>query len=82
MLSLLSIRPCFFPKVPIKGLNLTNVVESAADKTLILKFDVLLGVLDTLEAIEVSRWDQKLQDKDYEDLITFIANSRCIKTAR
>ena len=62
-------------------MKLTSVVESVADKTLFLKSDVLLGVLDTLEAIEVSRWDQQLQDKDYEDLITFIANSRCIKTA-
>ncbi|PIK48048.1 hypothetical protein BSL78_15083 [Apostichopus japonicus] len=46
-----------------KCLKLSDVVEKITEKALILKADVSLGVLNTLRAIEVNRWDQKLINK-------------------
>lgn len=69
-------------KVPIKHLVLTDVVEAVTSKNLLLKYGVSLGILDTLEAIKVNRWDQKLSDADYKDLPLFIANNRNIEAAK
>ncbi|PIK35643.1 hypothetical protein BSL78_27530 [Apostichopus japonicus] len=62
-------------KIPIKCLKLSDVVEKITEKALILKADVSLGVLNTLRAIELNRWDQKLIEQDYEDLIKFITQN-------
>ncbi|XP_071842517.1 uncharacterized protein [Apostichopus japonicus] len=69
-------------KIPIKCLKLSHVVEEITEKALILKADVSLGVLNTLRAIEVNRWDQKLAGEDYEDLIKFIINNEKVEVAR
>ncbi|XP_071843403.1 uncharacterized protein [Apostichopus japonicus] len=68
-------------KVPIKRLKFSDVVEKVTDKALVLQDDVWLGILETLEAIEMDRWDQKLIDKDYEDLIKFILNCKHVNAA-
>ncbi|XP_071843394.1 uncharacterized protein [Apostichopus japonicus] len=68
-------------KVPIKRLKFSDVVEKVTDKALVLKDHVWLGILETLEAIEIDRWDQKLIDKDYEDLLKFILNCRHVNAA-
>ncbi|PIK54132.1 putative NACHT, LRR and PYD domains-containing protein 10-like [Apostichopus japonicus] len=65
-------------KIPIKCLKLSDVVEKITEKALILKADVSLGVLNTLRAIEVNRWDQI----GLEDLIKFIINNEKVKVAR
>ncbi|XP_071843349.1 uncharacterized protein [Apostichopus japonicus] len=69
-------------KIPIKYLKLSDVVEKITEKALILKADVSLGVLNTLRAIEVIRWDQKLIEQDYKDLIKFIINNEKVEVAR
>ncbi|XP_071842480.1 uncharacterized protein [Apostichopus japonicus] len=69
-------------KIPIKCLKLSDVVEKITEKALILKADVSLGVLNTLRAIEVNRWDQKLIEQDYKDLIKFIINNEKVEVAR
>ncbi|XP_071843368.1 uncharacterized protein [Apostichopus japonicus] len=69
-------------QIPIKRLKLSDVVEKIAEKALILKADVSLGVLNTLRAIEVNRWDQKLIEQDYKDLIKFIINNEKVEVAR
>ncbi|XP_071843379.1 uncharacterized protein [Apostichopus japonicus] len=69
-------------KIPIKCLKLSDVVEKITEKALILKADVSLGVLNTLRAIEVNRWDQKLIEQDYADLIKFIINNEKVEVAR
>ncbi|XP_071842465.1 uncharacterized protein [Apostichopus japonicus] len=69
-------------QIPIKCLKLSDVVEKITEKALILKADVSLGVLNTLRAIEVNRWDQKLIKQDYEDLIKFIINNEKVEVAR
>ncbi|XP_071842486.1 uncharacterized protein [Apostichopus japonicus] len=69
-------------QIPIKCLKLSDVVEKITKKALILKADVSLGVLNTLRAIEVNRWDQKLIEQDYEDLIKFIINNEKVEVAR
>ncbi|XP_071835191.1 uncharacterized protein [Apostichopus japonicus] len=69
-------------KVPIKRLKFSDVVEKVTDKALVLQDDVWLGILETLEAIEMDRWDQKLIDKDYEDLLKFILNCKHVHAAR
>ncbi|XP_071842518.1 uncharacterized protein [Apostichopus japonicus] len=69
-------------KIPIKRLKLSDVVEKITEKALILKADVSLGVLNTLRAIEVNRWDQKLIEQDYKDLIKFIINNEKVEVAR
>ncbi|XP_071842505.1 uncharacterized protein [Apostichopus japonicus] len=68
-------------KVPIKRLKFSDVVEKVTDKALVLQDDVWLGILETLEAIEMDRWDQKLIDKDYEDLLKFILNCKHVDAA-
>ncbi|XP_071843397.1 uncharacterized protein [Apostichopus japonicus] len=68
-------------KVPIKRLKFSDVVEKVTDKALVLQDDVWLGILETLEAIEMDRWDQKLIDKDYEDLLKFILNCKHVNAA-
>ncbi|XP_071843344.1 uncharacterized protein [Apostichopus japonicus] len=68
-------------KVPIKRLKFSDVVENVTDKALVLQDDVWLGILETLEAIEMDRWDQKLIDKDYEDLLKFILNCKEVNAA-
>ncbi|XP_071843390.1 uncharacterized protein [Apostichopus japonicus] len=69
-------------KIPIKCLKLSDVVEKITEKALILKADVSLGVLNTLRAIKVNRWDQKLIEQDYKDLIKFIINNEKVEVAR
>ncbi|XP_071842439.1 uncharacterized protein [Apostichopus japonicus] len=69
-------------KIPIKCLTLSDVVEKITEKALILKADVSLGVLNTLRAIKVNRWDQKLIEQDYKDLIKFIINNEKVEVAR
>ncbi|PIK47026.1 putative NACHT, LRR and PYD domains-containing protein 10-like [Apostichopus japonicus] len=69
-------------QIPIKCLKLSDVVEKVTEKALILKADVSLGVSNTMRAIEVSRWDQKLNEQDYEDLIKFIINNEKVEVAR
>ncbi|XP_071854200.1 uncharacterized protein [Apostichopus japonicus] len=69
-------------QIPIKCLKLSDVVEKVTEKALILKADVSLGVLNTLMAIEVNRWDQKLIEQDYEDLIKFSINNEKVEVAR
>ncbi|XP_071842497.1 uncharacterized protein [Apostichopus japonicus] len=69
-------------QIPIKCLKLSDVVEKITEKALILKDDVSLGVLNTLRAIEVNRWDQKLIEQDYEDLMKFIINNEKVEVAR
>ncbi|XP_071843408.1 uncharacterized protein [Apostichopus japonicus] len=69
-------------QIPIKCLKLSDVVEKITEKALILKADVSLGVLNTLRAIEVNRWDQKLIQQDYKDLIKFIINNEKVEVAR
>ncbi|XP_071842456.1 uncharacterized protein [Apostichopus japonicus] len=69
-------------QIPIKCLKLSDVVEKITEKALILKTDVSLRVLNTLKAIEVNRWDQKLIEQDYEDLIKFITNNEKVEVAR
>ncbi|PIK60805.1 hypothetical protein BSL78_02286 [Apostichopus japonicus] len=69
-------------KIPIKCLKLSDVVEKITEKALILKADVSLGVLNTLRAIEVNRWDQKLIEQDYKNLIKFIINNEKVEVAR
>ncbi|XP_071842511.1 uncharacterized protein [Apostichopus japonicus] len=69
-------------QIPIKCLKLSDVVEKITEKALILKADVSLGVLNTLRAIEVNRWDQKLIEQDHEDLIKFIINNEKVEVAR
>ncbi|PIK41125.1 hypothetical protein BSL78_22035 [Apostichopus japonicus] len=69
-------------QIPIKRLKLSDVVEKITEKALILKADVSLGVLNTLRAIEVNRWDQKLIEQDYKDLIKFIINNEKVEIAR
>ncbi|XP_071842525.1 uncharacterized protein [Apostichopus japonicus] len=68
-------------QIPIKCLKLSDVVEKVTEKALILKTDVSLGVLNTLRAIEVNRWDLKLIEQDYEDIIKFIINNEMIEVA-
>ncbi|XP_071843341.1 uncharacterized protein [Apostichopus japonicus] len=69
-------------QIPIKCLKLSDVVEKITEKALILKADVSLGVLNTLRAIEVNRWDQKLIEQDYKDLIKFIINNEKVEVVR
>ena len=61
---------------------MTDVVEAVTKKTLILKSGVRLEVLDTLKAVEVHRWDQRLKDQDYEDLIKYISNNKDLEDVR
>ncbi|XP_071851439.1 uncharacterized protein [Apostichopus japonicus] len=68
-------------QIPIKCLKLSDVVEKVTEKALILKADVSLGVLKTLRAIEVNRWDLKLIEQDYEDLIKFVINNEMVEVA-
>ncbi|PIK55636.1 hypothetical protein BSL78_07445 [Apostichopus japonicus] len=68
-------------QIPIKCLKLSDVVEKITEKALILKADVSLGVLKTLRAIEVNRWDLKLIEQDYEDLIKFVINNEMVEVA-
>ncbi|PIK55871.1 IMD-like protein [Apostichopus japonicus] len=68
-------------KVPIKRLKFSDVVEKVTDKALVLQDNVCLGILETLEAIEMDRWDQKLTDRDYEDLLKFILNCKHVNAA-
>ncbi|XP_071842849.1 uncharacterized protein [Apostichopus japonicus] len=68
-------------KVPVKRLKFSDVVEKVTDKALVLQDDVWLGILETLEAIEMDRWDQTLTDKDYEDLLKFISNCKNVNAA-
>ncbi|XP_071839486.1 uncharacterized protein [Apostichopus japonicus] len=68
-------------QIPIECLKLSDVVEKITEKALTLKADVSLGVLKTLKAIEVNRWDLKLIEQDYEDLIKFVINNEMVKEA-
>ncbi|PIK36847.1 hypothetical protein BSL78_26322, partial [Apostichopus japonicus] len=69
-------------QIPINCLKLSDVVEKVTEKALILKADVSLGVLKTMRAIEVNRWDLKLIKQDYEHLIKFIINNKMVEVAR
>lgn len=58
-----------------------DVVQVAEETELTLNSDVTLDILDTLQVIEVSRWDQTLTEEHYSNLVAYIATSKSIHTA-
>ncbi|KAJ8034550.1 NACHT, LRR and PYD domains-containing protein 10 [Holothuria leucospilota] len=67
--------------IPIKKLVLADVVESASDDTLLFNSGVMITVLDTLEILDVSRWDQTLSN-DCSCILKFISKCCSVNEAR
>lgn len=68
-----------FLQVVITKLELKDVISSVNEKTLTLKYDVQLGILDTVKVIKVSRWDQVLQTDDHKNILKLLSTVGLLK---
>lgn len=68
-------------QIPIKKLILADVVESSSEDILTFNSGVTITVLDTLEILDVSRWDQTLRN-DCSCILKFISKCCSVKEAR
>lgn len=71
----------FFLQLSISRLELLDVIiESKADE-LIFNSGTSLKILNTLQRIEMSRWDNTLGEEDYANIVKFVINSASVKAA-
>lgn len=68
-------------QIPIMKLELRGVVTAVQGNILTLKQDVSMEVVDSLQFINVSRWDYKLSEKDSSNIVDLIACSHSVKHA-
>ncbi|KAJ8034173.1 Netrin receptor UNC5D [Holothuria leucospilota] len=67
--------------LPITRLQLPEVIVGASEDELIFNSGATLKILNTLQKIEISRWDYKLEEKYYSKLIKFVINSEAVEKA-
>ncbi|KAJ8034536.1 hypothetical protein HOLleu_21417 [Holothuria leucospilota] len=67
-------------KVPTKKLLLADLLVCASDHELTFNTGVKLGVLNTIEMIEITQWNQHLKERDYDNTVKFISKCRSLKT--
>ncbi|KAJ8034799.1 Protein NLRC5 [Holothuria leucospilota] len=67
--------------IRIRKLLLADLVVSAKEDVLQFNSGVMMIVLETLEVIEFSRWDQTLKEEDYSNILKFIAKFPVLRKA-
>ncbi|KAJ8034781.1 hypothetical protein HOLleu_21764 [Holothuria leucospilota] len=67
--------------IRIRQLLLVDLVVSAKEDVLQLNSGIMMIVLETLEMIELSRWDQTLKEDDYSNILKFIAKFPMLRNA-
>lgn len=65
-----------------KGVHLIDVVSEVGEKSLTFNSGVVFDVFNMIQVIEMSRWDQHLEDKDYENILKLVLCSNSIRKAR
>ncbi|XP_071849298.1 uncharacterized protein [Apostichopus japonicus] len=68
-------------EIRIGILKLVDLVGEVTKATLTFNSNIILECLPTLEVIEVSRWDMRLKEEDFEELIKFITNCKLLNKA-
>ncbi|KAJ8051076.1 Protein NLRC5 [Holothuria leucospilota] len=62
-------------EIPIQKLHLNDVVIQANDTAMMLDTNITFQPLKTLKRLIVSRWDQRLTEKDYLNMLKFISRN-------
>ncbi|KAJ8019334.1 Protein NLRC5 [Holothuria leucospilota] len=66
-------------RVIIEKLELKDVIFAVDKTSMTLNSGVQLGILHTVKVIEVSRWDQVLQEEDYKNILTLLSAGTLLK---
>ncbi|PIK54617.1 hypothetical protein BSL78_08470 [Apostichopus japonicus] len=68
-------------KIRIGTLRLVDLVVEVTKATLTFNSNITLECFPTLKVIEVSRWDMRLKEEDFEELIKFITQCKLLNKA-
>lgn len=66
----------------IEKLELKDVIFAVDNANFTLSSGVQVGILHTAKLIEVSRWDQVLQEDDYRNILKFLSDGKLLKEVR
>ena len=69
-------------QIKIECLRLVNLVVKVEKSHVTFNSKLTLDCLQNITEFEISRWDQKLKEEDYNNLITFIQKCESVKEAR
>ncbi|KAJ8034529.1 Intersectin-1 [Holothuria leucospilota] len=66
----------------VKEVHLIDVVLEVDEASITITSGVTFDIFNMIEILEMSRWDQHLEQKDYKSIVTLVLCSNSIKTAR
>ncbi|KAJ8018526.1 NACHT, LRR and PYD domains-containing protein 10 [Holothuria leucospilota] len=66
----------------MKGVQLIDVISEVGEKSVTFTSGVVFDVFNMIQVIEMSRWDQHLEEKDYGNILKLVLCSHSIRKAR